>query len=178
MMRRCCILLLALAPLWIVRAAAEPLQIELKDGSTLKGEVVAKSPEAVTLKTVLGDQVIRRDQLSEKSITDLNLPSADDPAYLRARIAELEKRVEELEAENRHLRQQAANTTSSRPTASSSKSDAAQTSAASTKAKPQGGGYWISSGGKRHNSACRYFKTSEGREGTATEGTACKVCGG
>ncbi len=39
--------------------------------------------------------------------------------------------------------------------------------------------YWITtSSGKRHNSGCRYFGTSRGRPGGATEGTACKICGG
>jgi len=39
--------------------------------------------------------------------------------------------------------------------------------------------YWITtSSGKRHNSGCRYFQTSRGRAGEATEGTACKICGG
>ena len=39
--------------------------------------------------------------------------------------------------------------------------------------------YWIStSSAKRHNSGCKYFQTSKGRPGAATEGTACKICGG
>jgi hypothetical protein len=38
--------------------------------------------------------------------------------------------------------------------------------------------YWITSTGKRHISRCRYFKRSKGREGVATEGEACKICGG
>lgn len=42
----------------------------------------------------------------------------------------------------------------------------------------QAGGYWNSSTGKRHNSRCRYYATSKGRSGSATEGVACKVCGG
>ena len=47
--------------------------------------------------------------------------------------------------------------------------------------KPSSGAveYWITtSSGKRHNSGCRYFQTSRGRPGEATEGTACKICGG
>ena len=39
--------------------------------------------------------------------------------------------------------------------------------------------YWITtSSSKRHNSGCKYFQTSKGRPGAATEGTACKICGG
>lgn len=39
--------------------------------------------------------------------------------------------------------------------------------------------YWMtSSSGKRHNSKCRYFKTSGGRLCGANDGVACKICGG
>ena len=38
--------------------------------------------------------------------------------------------------------------------------------------------YWISRTGKRHNSSCRYFKTSKGRIGNKDTGVACKICGG
>ena len=47
--------------------------------------------------------------------------------------------------------------------------------------KPSSGAveYWITtSSSKRHNSGCKYFQTSRGRPGVATEGTACKICGG
>ena len=47
--------------------------------------------------------------------------------------------------------------------------------------KPSSGAveYWITtSSSKRHNSGCKYFQTSKGRPGAATEGTACKICGG
>ena len=47
--------------------------------------------------------------------------------------------------------------------------------------KPSSGAveYWITtSSSKRHNSGCKYFQTSRGRPGAATEGTACKICGG
>jgi hypothetical protein len=39
--------------------------------------------------------------------------------------------------------------------------------------------YWISTSNRqRHNSRCRYFKTTEGRLGGPDEGKACKLCGG
>jgi len=41
-----------------------------------------------------------------------------------------------------------------------------------------GGGYWLSTTGKRHNPSCRYYGSSKGRSCGASEGTACKVCGG
>ena len=42
----------------------------------------------------------------------------------------------------------------------------------------ESGGYWLSSTGKRHNSSCRYYKSSKGRACGAKDGVACKVCGG
>ena len=39
--------------------------------------------------------------------------------------------------------------------------------------------YWFSTtSGKRHNSRCRYFSTTEGRRCGPEEGKACKLCGG
>jgi hypothetical protein len=40
------------------------------------------------------------------------------------------------------------------------------------------GEWWLSSSGKRHNSGCRYYKTSKGRACGANDGVPCKVCGG
>lgn len=47
-------------------------------------------------------------------------------------------------------------------------------------AKPSGGGgYWITtSSGVRHNSSCRWYRNSNGRECGPSEGRACKICGG
>jgi len=38
--------------------------------------------------------------------------------------------------------------------------------------------WFTTSSGKRHNSRCRYFKTTEGRPCGPDEGKACKLCGG
>lgn len=38
--------------------------------------------------------------------------------------------------------------------------------------------WFTSSTRKRHNSSCRYYKTSKGRECGPSEGIPCKVCGG
>jgi hypothetical protein len=40
------------------------------------------------------------------------------------------------------------------------------------------GEYWLSSTGKRHNSSCRYYKSSKGRPCGKNDGVACKNCGG
>jgi len=43
----------------------------------------------------------------------------------------------------------------------------------------QEAGFWLTEkGGKRHNSKCRYYQKTKGKPCEATEGIACKVCGG
>lgn len=40
-------------------------------------------------------------------------------------------------------------------------------------------GYWCTkSSNKRHNSSCRYYKTSNGRPCGPNDGIPCKLCGG
>ena len=40
-------------------------------------------------------------------------------------------------------------------------------------------GYWCTkSGNKRHNSSCRYYKTSQGHPCGPNDGIPCKLCGG
>lgn len=39
-------------------------------------------------------------------------------------------------------------------------------------------GYWCTKSNKRHNSSCRYYKTSDGYPCGPDDGTACKLCGG
>ena len=43
---------------------------------------------------------------------------------------------------------------------------------------PQETGYWLSATGKRHNSKCRFYQKTRGIPCKATDGTACKSCGG
>jgi hypothetical protein len=38
--------------------------------------------------------------------------------------------------------------------------------------------YWCTPSGKRHNSTCKYYRTTKGRPCGPNEGTACKLCGG
>lgn len=38
--------------------------------------------------------------------------------------------------------------------------------------------HWLSISGKRHNSTCRYFKYPGGSVCGATDGVACRLCGG
>ena len=39
-------------------------------------------------------------------------------------------------------------------------------------------GYWLSTGGTRHNKKCRYYKNAKGRPCKKDDGRACKSCGG
>ena len=53
----------------------------------------------------------------------------------------------------------------------------ATSSSGNTDATPETG-YWLSRTGKRHNSHCRYYKTTAGRPCGPDEGVPCKICGG
>lgn len=50
--------------------------------------------------------------------------------------------------------------------------------AGSQSTAPRGGSFWLSSTGKRHNASCRYYGSGKGRSCGASDGVACKVCGG
>jgi hypothetical protein len=40
-------------------------------------------------------------------------------------------------------------------------------------------GHWLTaSSNKRHNSGCKYYKSSKGRPCGPNDGTPCKICGG
>lgn len=172
------ILLLSLSSVAIISKDlfAEDVSVELNDGSVLKGKLVSKSPDSITISTVLGDQLISAQQLSPKSQAELKLPSADDPTYLKQKIAELEKRIQALQAENQQLRRQVvapATTTAPQPAPQIGGSQPP------VPAQQQQTGYWLTtSSGVRHNSRCRYYMNSNGRPCGPNEGRACKICGG
>ncbi len=120
--------------------------------------------------------------------------SANSLVEIRQQIEKLKSENEALKQENQVLRKLVFEKQSSAPvqpvspptTASvvPSTPSAAPTSPSPVRlapSKPSSAAveYWITtSSGKRHNSGCRYFGTSRGRPGGATEGTACKICGG
>ncbi len=117
-----------------------------------------------------------------------------DSAALRKRIMELEQLVEDLLKENADLRRQAEGT--EEPAGKKAEPEPAperkplvkKPKAPVVKAEPEPaeekkplpqGARWISTTGKRHNSACRYYGKSEGRMAKQQdEGVACKFCGG
>lgn len=146
--------------------------IKTTDGNTYKdAQVVEQDASTVTIKHSSGFSKINRsalpDDIQKKYGNDPN-----DPAKLRARITDLEKQISVLQEENQKLRRQLV-TPSAQP-ASTTQPSVSQPS----KSADQSGGYWISSTGKRHNSGCRYYKNCKGHEGGATDGIACKICGG
>jgi regulator of replication initiation timing len=54
----------------------------------------------------------------------------------------------------------------------------APTNQLNAEAKTQLTHWFTTSNGRRHNSRCRYFKTTQGRRCGPDEGKACKLCGG
>jgi len=161
-------------------AAASPVTLELKSGSKIKGELVSWDGQQATVKADFGEIKLSKAQLSEGALSELALSSGDDSA-LKAKITELQSMVDSLRRDNAALREQlsgAASRPAAAPVAAPMPAGAMGFASAPAAAAPAGGGYWISSTGKRHNANCRYYQTSKGRPGSPAEGTACKVCGG
>ena len=57
-------------------------------------------------------------------------------------------------------------------------SPAQAVSPASGHASPVQGMFWLTESGKRHNSACRFYKKPKGKPCGSNEGTPCGTCGG
>ena len=171
----------AVASLAIVSSvAAGPITLELKSGSTIKGDLISWNGEQALIKAEFGEIKLSKAQLSEGALSELALSSGDDSA-LKAKITELQSMVESLRRDNAALREQLAGAAArpvAPPVAAPMPVGAMGFAAAPAAAASAGGGYWISSSGKRHNANCRYYQTSKGRPGSPAEGTACKVCGG
>lgn len=172
--------MLLLALLSMAVSTAAPITLELQSGSTIKGELVKWDGEQAIVKAEFGEFTLSRSQLSEKALSELSLSSGDASA-LKAKITELQAMVESLRRDNAALREQLAGAAArpvAPPVAAPMPVGAMGFAAAPAAAASAGGGYWISSTGKRHNANCRYYQTSKGRPGSATEGTPCKTCGG
>jgi hypothetical protein len=108
-------------------------------------------------------------------------PKADKAAA--SEIAELKKEVAALREENRRLRQLLIQRVDDQFAGPAEKPKAVpvptpeEVAAAAGKKSASAAKYWLSSGGKRHNSKCRYFNGA-GRACTKDEGVPCKICGG
>jgi hypothetical protein len=92
---------------------------------------------------------------------------------------------DKLRAENESLKREIQNLRSLLATPSTQTSTSQEIpTTASEKVAPQGDqkqstGFWLtSSSKKRHNSSCRYYKTSNGSECGPNDGIPCKLCGG
>lgn len=153
--------------------ADAPLDIGLMDGSKIKGRVVSTTASEVTVMSDLGVFRIPLEKLTLESRQAITSGSKPDVDALLKRIAELEGKVSQLQQENETLRRQAV----ASPTPTYRPSGASSFAPSGSSPQPTGSGsYSISSTGKRHNSGCRYF--GSGRSCGATDGIACKICGG
>lgn len=156
----------------------EEVQIELRDGSVLRGEILSKDSSELKLKTLLGEQRITRAQVSQKSLAALQWVS-DDPVELKTRLADMERRIATLEAENQQLRREL--TARPEPPAPFPPRDPTpprQTAVQQPPGSEKAVGYWLSATRKRHHSKCRYYQTGKGRACGPDEGAPCKICGG
>jgi hypothetical protein len=171
-------LLLALG-LSIFDSGAAPITLELKSGSTIKGDLISWNGEQALIKAEFGEVKLSKAQLSTQALSELALSSGDASA-LKAKIRELQSMVDSLRRDNTALREQLAGASARPVAAPASPSVPAGTMGftAPTAGAADAGGYWISSTGKRHNANCRYYQTSKGRPGSPGEGVGCKICGG
>jgi len=151
---------------------ASPITLELKGGSTIRGEVLSWDGQTVAVKAEFGTMSFKRDQLSEKTVQTLLLASGDTSA-LQAKIGDLEAQVEQLKLENAQLKQAIKSAAQLQPVAVTPVNNI---SSSATATSSSGMNYTISSTGKRHNAGCRYY--SVGRACGPTTGVACKICGG
>ncbi len=159
-------------------------KLQLVEGDSITGTVSGVKDGSVSVITDYGVIRVPVLQLTEASRKELGISSTASVEQLQKRVTELEALVERLRAENSDLRKQQAST----PSAPASPGTRVQSLVGGSggtvqpKATPapatSGAAFWISTTGKRHNARCRYYGTSKGRSGSATEGVACKVCGG
>jgi hypothetical protein len=154
-------------------AKREPVKIGLVGGDSITGTVSGVKDGHVSVITDYGVIRVPVERLTDDSRKKLGITLDANVVQLQKRIAELEALVERLRAENAQLRRQPA------PAPATVQPLTGGGTNKVTPSQPaQAGGYWISSTGKRHNARCRFYGTSKGRSGSATEGVACKVCGG
>ena len=166
----------ALVCLLPVLAAEAPMELNLTDGSRIKGRVMSSSGSDITVTSDLGVIRIPMEKLtleSRRAVAEATKPDVDS---LLKKVAELEARVSQLQQENESLRRQMAARPASVGNAAGSSALAPSATSPGTPSAAPAGGHSISSTGKRHNSGCRYF--GSGRLCTPNEGTACKICGG
>jgi hypothetical protein len=153
--------------------ADTPIEINLLDGSRIKGRVMSATASELTFMTDFGVSRIPLEKLTPESKLAVTQGAKPDVDALLRRVSELEARVSQLQQENESLRRQAVAT----PTPTYRPPSGAQSLTPQGSTQPSAGvSHTISSTGKRHNSGCRYF--GSGRSCGPTDGIACKICGG
>lgn len=170
-------LFISLSLLGIIAAA--PVSLNLKDGSLIKGEVTAVNQTEAVVSTSVGVVRVPLAEMTPEARALVEPKSSSSGRTSAQRISELESEVAKLRAENADLRRRLAEAAKPViPAYTPSNPPASQfTPGKATPADPASGmSYSISSTGKRHNSRCRYYGT--GRACGATDGIACKICGG
>jgi hypothetical protein len=155
-------------------AKRESVKLALVGGDTITGMVSGVADGNVNVITDYGVIRVPVERLTDESRKKLGIKVDANVVQLQKRISELEGLVERLRAENAQLRRQPAPA----PTTIQPLTGGGKTNQVTPTPPVEAGGYWISSTGKRHNARCRFYATSKGRKGAASEGQACKVCGG
>jgi hypothetical protein len=176
--------LFAALSILISLAIAAPVELKLKDGSVIKGDMATANAGERTDVVVTTDYGIVRvpvDKLTEETKTKLGIGRPLTPADYEARIRTLEAKVRALEDENARLRREVAGASPVPPAAApmpavSPRPIVPRTVAPTAPAPADAAAYTMSSTGKRHNSRCRYYGT--GRACGPSDGVACKICGG
>jgi hypothetical protein len=95
-------------------------------------------------------------------------------------LQELQKQLQQLKQENQLLREllTQGNTTAAVPVKPAT-AQGAQTDTTVGSNDQQSLTHWLTtSSNKRHNSSCRWYRTSRGQPCRADEGIPCKICGG
>lgn len=170
-MKRSVLLLCLVVQAALSFAADLPAELNMLDGSKIKGRIMSSTASEVTVMSDFGVLRIALDKLTAESRQSVSQASKPDTDALLKRITELEARVAQLQQENESLRRQSQSSVSP---ALGVRSFSPTTQA---REDPSSGmQYSVSSTGKRHNSRCRYF--GSGRSASANEGIACKICGG
>lgn len=156
------------------------VSLQTTSGETFKGTVSGIREGSVSLVTEFGVVRVPLEKLtaeSKKALEQASSSSSGETAELRQRVTDLEALVATLRAENAALRRQNVPTPAT-PQRLVEPGTGATTTRSKTTAGESAGGHWISNTGKRHNSRCRYYQNSQGRNGGPDEGVACKICGG
>ncbi len=165
--------ILFVAAISLPTLGVDPTELNLLDGSKIKGRIMTATPSEVTVMSDFGVLRLSLDKLTPESRARIGEGNKPDVEAMARRIAELEGKVAQLQAENETLRTQrvAIPAPTFRPSGVNSFSSGGSSSAGAATQS-----HSLSSTGKRHNSGCRYF--GSGRACSPNEGVACKICGG